>query len=344
MLQAPRFKFVVISLLAFSPVLAGDKIPGQPFTRHATTDRFGREITFYLSEEPDASARLPLVVYIHGSGSQSLFGKRGDRIIPQAGQGTVADVARGRARLLIVEKPGVKFLDTPERGGGATEASEEFAREHTLDRWAEAVGAAIKSAREMPQIDPQRVVVIGHSEGGLVACKVAADNNFITHVACLAGGGPTQLFDLVELAREGKFAAPVSEDPEVRVRFIYDEYAKVVADPDSTTKQFMGHPNRRWSSFLASSPMQELARTDAKIYIAQGGKDAAVHPMSFHMLRAALFAQGKDVTVDFVTQADHSFNIVDESGKPVKSDWDGLIARILAWSAAPPATAPASNP
>ena len=307
------------------------RVKSQPYERYFTTDKFGRTITFYLSELPkDAPAKLPLVVYIQGSGCQSNFGQRDGRIFPQNGHATVGDAVRGRARLLIVEKPGVKFLDTPQHPGGTEGASEEFLREHTLDRWAEAVSAAMNAARSLPEIDASRTLVIGHSEGGLVACKVAANNPFVTHVASLAGGGPTQLFDLAELARAGKFAANISDDPEVRAQSILTEYAKIRADPDSTTKMFLGHPYRRWSSFLGSSPMEELASTSARIYIAQGGADDAVSPMSFHALRAQLVAKGKDVTADFVADADHSFSRAGDN-RPPGAGWTDVIERVVAW-------------
>ena len=46
-------------------------------------------------------------------------------------------------------------------------------------------------------MDAARTLVIGHSEGGIVAAYVAAKLPKVTHVASLAGGGPTQLFDFV---------------------------------------------------------------------------------------------------------------------------------------------------
>ncbi len=305
-----------------------ERVPSQPFDRYFTTDKFGRRITFYVSEEPADSRRLPLVVYVQGSGCQSHFGTRGERIIPQNGHGTVADVVRGKARLVIVEKPGVTFLDTPEHAGGSQSASDEFRREHTLERWSEAVSAATKAARTLSQVDASRTLIIGHSEGGLVACKVAADDSFVTHVAMLAGGGTSQLFDLVELARQGAFAQQVSDDAGVRAKFMLDEHAKILEDPTSTTKEFLGHPYLRWATFLASSPMEELAKTTARIYVAQGGADKAVLPISARVLYAQLVAKGKDATLDWVTDADHSFNRKD---KPDSDGWKDVLDRTAEW-------------
>jgi hypothetical protein len=86
------------------------RVPRQPYERYFTYDRFGREITFYLSEATDKTP-LPLMVYIQGSGCGSLFKNQDDRVVPASGHITLQVAAQAKARALIVEKPGVKFLD-----------------------------------------------------------------------------------------------------------------------------------------------------------------------------------------------------------------------------------------
>ena len=104
-------------------------------------------------------------------------------------------------RVLVVEKPGVSFLDEPKQPGTATEASKEFLEEHTLPRWGEANAAALKAVLAQPDIDASRVLVTGHSEGGIVAARVAGELSKVTHVSPVGCGGATQLFSLAELAR-----------------------------------------------------------------------------------------------------------------------------------------------
>ena len=140
-----------------------------------------------------------LSLLLVGSGCQSLFTKRGDGV-GDGLQGVLLKEANGSVRVLAVEKPGVEFQDMPARPGTAEGAGAEFLKEHTLPRWAEANAAALKAAWTLPGVDAGRTLVIGHSEGAIVAARVAADLPGVTHVASLAGGGPTQLFSLAELA------------------------------------------------------------------------------------------------------------------------------------------------
>ena len=310
------------------PTLANKsaRIPSQPYEKFSTRDRFKREINFYLSEAGGGQDRLPLVLYIEGSGCGSRFEERNGRILPAGGHIVVADVFKNKARVLVVEKPGVKYLFQPPEG---CQELAEFNREHTLERWVEANKAAVAAARRLPQIDKNRTLVVGHSEGGLVACRVARElAGSVTHVATIAGGGPSQLFDLISLARKGEFFDRISSDGEKRVQYVLDNWRKIEADPMSAEKFFFGFAYRRWSTFLSSSPLEELTAVKANIYIAQGTSDKAVDPASADTLYAQLVAKNKPVTYDRVEGANHSFRI---EGKPKTDGWEELFVRIRDW-------------
>jgi len=240
---------------------------------------------------------------------------------------TLFDQSKGAIRLLVVEKPGVKYLDKGSRGGVDANALE-FKKEHTLQRWAEAVSAALRSCKGIEGIDRKRVLVAGHSEGALVACTVAAANPEVTHVASLAGGGVSQLYDLIALARKGVFAAGVSPDPEKRVAYLVQEWGKVLQDPDSWEKLFLGHPYRRWSSFLSTSPIEQLSTFGGKVYIAQGTDDSAVDVSSADALYSQLLSRGKTVTYDRIPGANHGFSQAEDK---TMQGWPAAMKRLLDW-------------
>lgn len=309
----------------YVPSKNSEPVPGQPYEKFSTGDRFGREIVFYLSQAASRKP-LPLVAYIEGSGCGSRFEERGGKIHSAGGHIAAADVFKDRARVLIVEKPGVKYLAQPPDG---CRNSAEFNREHTLERWAEANEAAIRAARRLPNISRDKTLVVGHSEGGLIACRVARDlPQVVTHVASIAGGGASQLYDLIALARQGEFFDEVSPDAERRVQFVLDKWKDIRADPGNAEKFFFGFAYRRWSTFLAASPIEELSRVRSKIYIAQGTADKAVDPTSADALYAQLVARNKPVVYDRVTGGNHSFRIKDE---PKTNGWQELFERIARW-------------
>jgi len=322
-------RLAVLTALILPPSAHGQYLPaargtvrGQPYFEYEVVDSLRRRIRFYVSEAKGPGA-LPLVIYVHGSGHQSHFQRAGDRILPGNGHATLADLAQGRARVVIVEKPGVALYESL-----STPATTAFRSEHTLERWAEAVGAAAIAARRLGGVDTSRMLLVGHSEGGLVAARVAARLREVTHVALLGGGGPSQLLDLLLLAREGTFFTRVSSDPATREAFVLAQWDSIRADPESADREFFGHPYRRWASFLRDSPLWELRRTSAKVFVAQGEADRAVARASFDMLAAELLAWGREPVIRLVPGADHSFVV---RGSPPVDGWSAILGDILDW-------------
>jgi pimeloyl-ACP methyl ester carboxylesterase len=304
---------------------------GIPYHRYTTKDALGRTITFYLSALPGKKpvAKLPVALIIPGSGCQSAFQKHG-ALVGGGFQNLLLAEAKGRARVLIVEKPGVKYLDQPPRPGSAEKASEEFLKEHTLPRWAAANVAALRAVWALPDVDPGRTLVAGHSEGGIVAARVAAELPGVTHVASLAGGGPTQLFDFVA---NGARPRPDDKpgDAGRRAQGVYDEWAKIQKDPESIARFWLGHPYRRWSSFLKHSVTEELLRTKARVYVAAGTLDPVIPVAAHDMLVAELRARGRDVTAERVEGADHGFRTEDMPKQGPPAGMQALLGRVLRW-------------
>jgi dienelactone hydrolase len=311
----------------YEPIQDPHSPAGIPYTRYHTIDRFDRRIAFYISG--DSNERLPLVVSIFGSGAYSNFIQREGKILDA--HRIDREVFGGKAHLLIIEKPGIEFLEEHSERGVATQASPEFRREHTLDRWSEAVSAALRAARSLPLADPARCLVIGHSEGGIVAARVAAENAFVTHVASLAGGGPPLLFDFLEWARAGRLDLykELPPDPERQVARLLADVADIQSDPDNPDKFWGGHPYRRWSTFWSSSPLEELLKTKARIFIAQGTADKNGKTVAgFDALFATLLAHGRPVTARLVQGADHGFGVADQ---PERDGWKEMFEEIRDW-------------
>lgn len=333
------------SLTAVSPAFGGQRPVavadttrlGIPWTRYTTTDRFGRTITFYLSNVADSLRGwpLPLALVIDGSGCQSVWKRVGERI-GGGHQNLMRRQARGRARVMIVEKPGVAFLDDPPRPGSAEGSSETFRREHTLERWSEANVAALRAALALPGVDARRVLVCGHSEGGTVGARVAALFPGVTHAALLSCGGATQIFDLAEFA-----GAPQPGDAPgaaaARRQAVYDEWAKIRTDSASTERMWLGHPYRRWFTFCSGNALDDLLATRARLYLAHGTEDRAVPVVAFDWVRAELAARGREAVTERIEGADHG--LFGPEGPPVDGTTvagvEKVFARVLDWFLGP---------
>lgn len=316
-----------VTYAAYRPAPKRDRqfgdIAYDPFT---IRDRFHREILFFITPEAREKQKLPLIVSILGSGADSNFLRRGDHVLD--GHRVLREVFQDRARILVVEKPGAVFGQLAQRPGLSIGASEEFRREYTMERWSEAVSAALRAALSFSSIDREQVLVIGHSEGARVACRVAAMNPLVRSIASLAGGGPTRLFSLLELARTGELYGDFSSDPNARVQRLLGEWNAVLRHPDSTSEFFQGHTYRAMASFSRSSCVEDLMRTTARVYLAQGSEDRSEAPAGFDVLFAELLAHGRDVVGDWIPGAGHGFGFQSEPNRDGQRE---VFERIRTW-------------
>lgn len=288
-----------------------DSPAGIDYVRYFTQDRFGRQISFFVDRLSDRKQDLPIATFILGSGSYSRFVRKDGKLMSP-------DIAflrnlAGRARLVLVEKPGVRFgehvpiKDLPE-----------FRREHALPRWVEAISAALKAARTLPGVDKRRLLVVGHSEGAQVSASVAAANEFVTHVACLAGASASQLYLSLRERR----------NDEQRLRDYWGQWRESMEHPDDPDRLRSGHSYRYWSSFLASSALEELPKTNARVFLAQGSLDGPDPEGDLDVVLATAASKGKDVTRALVVGADHGFAFPKE---PQRDGWSQIQRRVLAW-------------
>lgn len=317
----------ILFLLLFTNSLFGQKakiefLPNLPYDKYELkTDK--DTITFYLSVT-SSKVNLPLIVFVQGSGMNSLFENRNGQIIPTAGHMTWFNVGQEKYRILIVEKPGVKYLQRGE--------SKIFDKNFSLETWSSRIVNAINHVIKNEKIDTANVMIAGHSEGGVVASRVAnLMGNKISNVAIMAGEGPSQLYSLYKFAEDGTFFntkehnMPTSEE---RMNYVKEKWADILAAPANTEKKFWGFTYLRWSSLLKTSVIDELANYNGKVLIIQGTADKAVHPESAAIAYTTLLSKGKNIELALIENADHSFNISD---KKDIDGWKMVIGKIIKW-------------
>lgn len=306
------------------PQAASNPFLARTHFREWTAPRTDGSLLHYFINDPSPRGPRPLVVYIEGSGCNSLF-RVNDGVLRYGLYAIVAGMCQ-EARVVGAEKRGVPF-GYRGQGGTGLKCPPEYTEWATRAQRVEDV-CRMLDALEAGGLVSSPVLVIGHSEGADVAAAVAARRPDVTHLAFLAGGGPTQMFDAVVLERrrlqaEGKSPAEI----EAAVEALEAEFRKIQSDPMSTTKYFSGHAYRRWSGYIASPPLESLLRTKAKLFVAHGTDDNAVPIESADLLSVELIRHGRnDVTFRRIPGADHGFNTA------TGSLLEGLLADVIRWA------------
>ncbi|MBZ2209342.1 alpha/beta hydrolase family protein [Massilia soli] len=271
-------------------------VPGTPFARKTIQDDSGRSITYYISRPRAGTA--PILLMVQGSGCARVLNKQAG-----AAYSTIFNLvpfaSDGRFTVVAVEKP-FSGEETTDSSGTATACSRQFNEDFTAEGWLKALQAGLADARRSPWADQQRTLVLGMSEGAVMATMLAASDKRVTDVIAISGSGTTQLYDFFAQAYRTCF------DVSRCLAALESTARDISADPHSSTRFAWGHPHKRWTSFFRVDPGEQLLRSRARIYLALGTSDSAVPALSQEVAVAKLLGAGRDLTVKRVADGDHS--------------------------------------
>lgn len=272
---------------------------------------------------PRGGGPFPAAVMISGSGPQD----RDETILGHKPFLVIAD---------YLARHGIAVLRVDDRGvGGSTGA----ALRTTLNDQAGDVLAGVAFLKTRKEIDPQRIGVIGHSEGGIVGPLAASQSADIRFVVMLAGTGVTGeqvVYRQRELALRAAGApdaaiaqirartelilnAVKSENDEnaaaAKIRAAWPSLRETVpegqrADADTALNaeiQLFNSPDIR--SLLFYDPADALRKLRVPVLALNGSRDLQVPPdQNIAPIRAALTAAGnKDFTVTEMPGLNHLF-------------------------------------
>jgi pimeloyl-ACP methyl ester carboxylesterase len=122
---------------------------------------------------PEGDGPFPAAILITGSGAQD----RDETIFEHRPFLVIAD---------HLTRAGIAVLRVDDRGVGGSSAGSTSA---TTANFAGDVRAGLAFLRARPEIAPRRIGLIGHSEGGIIAPMVAADDHDVAFIVLLAGTG-----------------------------------------------------------------------------------------------------------------------------------------------------------
>jgi pimeloyl-ACP methyl ester carboxylesterase len=150
------------------------------------------------------------------------------------------------------------------------------------------VRAAVKLLAERKDVDPKRIAVVGHSEGGLVALMAAAKDKRIAAVGLIATPGlagtdvvlaqQKRLLDRTTLTAEQK-QAKVDEQKKIHDAVIT---GKGLEQLPPNVRRAVESPE--FQGILTSDPAKLVAPVRQPLLIVQGGLDTQVVPQNADLL------------------------------------------------------------
>ena len=306
----------------WAPVVVNyDAPPGAPYVAEAVTVQTPAGVTLagtLTIPAHRAGARLPAVVLITGSGPQDR-----DEAVPSYSH----SLRPFREIADTLSRRGIAVLRLDDRGVGGSSQGPPTA---TSADYADDIRAALAWARARPDIDPARLGLVGHSEGGIIAPMIAVTDPALRAMVLVAAQAKTgreisafQRRHAIE--RDASIPAPKRDS--------------VFAESEKAVQAASSAPG--WINFFMNyDPLIAARRVRTPTLVLQGETDTQVTPEQAGTLATAMRAGGnRRVTLRTFPRMNHLM-LDDPSGDSggygklpsyaVRRDFLGVLADWLA--------------
>jgi dienelactone hydrolase len=269
--------------------------------RPAAGDTFSLGCT--LTKPRAGGPRFPAAITLTGSGQQD----RDENLWPLV---TAYHLYRQVAERLAVA--GIAVLRCDDRGFGASGGPLDSA---TMVDFAHDAEAKLAWLRTRPDIDPARLAVIGHSEGGIVGPMVAAEDPGLRALVTLAGTGK----DMEAVVRD-QFLYPVEHAEGLTPAQRDTARAEALRGAEA----FISNPMPYLAHARHYDPLVTARRVRTPVLILNGAVDRQVSAGQADTLAAAFREGGnRDVTVRVFPGLNHLF-VVSPNGTGATVEYASL--------------------
>jgi dienelactone hydrolase len=259
---------------------------------------------------PKGKGPFPAVVLVHGSGPQ-------DRDESVGGVKPFKDLSQGLATR------GIAVLRYVKR------TKQYPVIESAPTMTAETVEDAVRAAdllRHQPEVDPKRVYVLGHSQGGYMMPRIMQRDGKLAGVILMAGN--VRSLDEV-VVEQSEYLMSLSSSPSEAQRKKLEELRK---DPWSIAPNI---PSSYRDDLKGYNPAAEARKIDMPMLVLQGERDYQVTMKDFALWREALGSRA-NVTFHSYPKLNHLF--VAGEGKPNPQEYQNpghvmpeVVEDIAAW-------------
>ncbi len=267
---------------------------------------------------PVGDGLFPVVILVHGSGPQD----RDETIGPNR---PFRDLAWGLA------SHGIAVLRYDKRtlvhGQSMAGQSDLTVQDETIN---DAL-AAIRLLMDHEAIDSDRIFLLGHSLGGYLAPRIAAQTTDLAGEIILAGNArPLDVLTLEQVDYLLALDGELSPDDQAQLDMIADEAAALQQLDSSSdlTVTYFGVPAAYWLDLQEYDPVIAAQTSDLPLLILQGERDYQVTMVDFAIWQEGL-ADRENVTFISYPDLNHLFLYGEGQPNPAEYQESGHVAEVV---------------
>jgi len=293
-----NFRAIFLVFLFFT-----GSVNAQSVSTHATDRSDGSKITYYLLHQLGTRLSDTLLLILQGSDCNSVLHI----------ESVFTDYKNvwPEADVLLIEKYGIdgglSFSSNAERKDcPAKYIHNDSPKQRVAD--IQAVLEVVRKRRKYPNL-----IVLGGSEGAVIANLVATRINDINATISFNGGGRKFIDDVIHNI---KSTSPNSGELEESVEGFLG-FSNHIINSKPFEVEVSGHGYNWWYQMLTIDQLEILERVNTPLLVIQGGRDLAVSPQKVDELMQVLEKIGKD-NIEYRTyeELDHGFvNINGENNR-----------------------------
>ncbi len=284
----------------------------ESFHEDPITVTFGRFSLPGTLSTPNGDGPFPVVVLVHGSGPHDPDETIGpNKPFKDLAWGLASNGVAVLRYMKRTARYGMKSADDPD----TFTVNDEIVND---------ARAAVELAAKQPKIDAKRIYVLGHSEGGYVAPRIADGDAQIAGIILLAGSErPLEKLVLEQIHYLAGFPGVAPEEAQKQIAMA-EQSAKAAENPDlkKTDKvSFLGAdmPASYFLDLRGYDPAATAAKLSIRILVLQGGRDYQVTSEDFDAWKKALDGHA-NATFKLYPDLNHIFQT--GAGKAVPAEYD----------------------
>lgn len=270
---------------------------------------------------PNGDGPFPAVILAHGSGPQDMD----ETIGPNK---PFRDLAHGLASKGIAVIRYEKRTKQHNKELTGPELLKLTIKDETIDDTIEAA----KVLRSNPKIDKTKIVILGHSLGGMAIPRIAKADSDVRAFILMAGSNEPIEQAIVRQAEYLAALGKVGEQASKQIAALKAEAAKIrdlkPADA-SVPKVILGAAPAYWLDLKAHDPLEEIKSVDRPVLFIQGGRDYQVTADGdFERWKSAVKAAGHEAQSTFKLYPDLNHLFSSGTGKCTPNEYMKRAANV----------------
>lgn len=206
------------------------------------------------------------------------------------------------ADVYMLQKRHVRKRET-----GLRKPSRIFIRDYHFERMVADQEYFINKVLSRDECKGRKVILLGVSEGGNIAARVASDMHIINYLAIIGSGG---------LPQSEEFYLFYPDKQKELSRF----YDIIKRNPESVDSMAMGYSYKYWSTMLFVDPTPYFLSLNYPILLGIGENDKSVPVASARYLRSA-FEKNHKSNLTYIEYKDCDHSLTDSKGNDHLSDF-----------------------